>query len=94
MFEGISLWQESGLTQKAWCEKNNIAYGTFHYWYKMYRDEKLAASSPDRSREGGFVKLTVDSPLGPAWCELAWSDGKKLVFHQPISAEFIRTLIG
>lgn len=93
MFEGVRLWQQSGLTQKAWCEQNNVGYGTFHYWYKQYREEGLAASG-DQKPEGGFVRLMVDAPLGPAWCELVWSDGKKVVFHQPVSPEFIRTLIG
>jgi len=92
MFERILLWQQSGLTQKAWCENNNVAYGTFHYWYKRYRNEALTAS-PDGSGEGGFVRLMVDSPIAAAWCELIWGDEKKLVFHQPLDVEFIRSLI-
>ncbi|MBS1605273.1 MAG: hypothetical protein JST42_21595 [Bacteroidetes bacterium] len=93
MFEGISLWQQSGLTQKAWCEQNHIAYGSFHYWYKRYRNEEMAASS-DKRPDGGFVRLMVDSGLAPAWGELVLSDGKKLIFHQPLSVDFIRALIG
>ena len=93
MFEGIRLWQQSGQSQKAWCEQNNVSYGAFHYWYKRYRDEELAAS-PDQRPDGGFVRLMVDSSNPPAWCELVLGDGKKLIFHQPVSVEFIRALIG
>jgi hypothetical protein len=93
MFEGISLWQQSGLSQKAWCEQNSVAYGAFHYWYKRYRNEGLAAS-PDQRHQGGFVRLMVDSSNAPSWCELVLGDGKKLIFHQPVSVDFIRALIG
>lgn len=92
MFEGIIHWQQSGLTQKAWCEQNDVAYGAFHYWYKRYRNEE-AAASPDKGPDGGFVRLMVDSSVTSAWCELVSGDGKKLIFHQPLSVEFIRALI-
>lgn len=88
MFKGISRWKKSGLTQKAWCAKNHVVYATFHYWYKRYREQL----STDQGEKDGFVQLMVDSPIA-AWCELALPDGKKLVFHQPVGAEFIKTLI-
>lgn len=92
MFEGIRLWQQSGQSQKAWCEQNNVSYGAFHYWYKRYRNEELAASS-DQRRQDRFVRLMVDSSTTPAWCELVLGDGKRLIFHQPVSVEFISALI-
>jgi hypothetical protein len=90
MFKSISGWQQSGLTQKAWCEKNNIAYATFHYWYKRYRSQK---SVTGKNASKSFVQLMVDSSLTAGWCELALPDGKKLVFQQAVSVEFLRTLI-
>ena len=39
MFKSISGWRQSGLTQKAWCAKNDITYSSFHYWYGRYRSE-------------------------------------------------------
>jgi hypothetical protein len=41
----ISQWQRSGLTQKAFCITNNIAYHVFHYWYGVYRSDQNATSS-------------------------------------------------
>lgn len=92
MFEAISLWQQSGLTKKAWCEKNDVTCSTFHYWYKRYRLEESEAST-GRRKESGFVRLMVDPSPVSAWCELILRDGKKLVFLQPVSAEYMRTLI-
>lgn len=94
MFKSISRWQQSGLTQKAWCEKNNVAYGTFHYWYKRYRMQD-GNDSADHGDAGSFVQLMADtSPASASGCELLLSEGKRLVFHQPVSAEFLKTLIG
>ena len=90
MFEGISDWQQSGLTQKAWCEQNNIAYATFHYWYKRYRIQKQADQG---SSSGSFVRLLLNRPATGCWCELELPGGSKLFFHQPVSAAFIRSLL-
>src|SRR6185437_1468218 len=93
MYRSISRWQQSGLTQKAWCEKNDMAYSRFHYWYKRYRSEELGDA---RDQEGSqFVPLMVESsPATGMWCELLLPEGKRLSFHQAVSAEFLRSLIG
>jgi hypothetical protein len=85
------LWHQSNLTKKKWCEKHNIAYATFHYWYKRYRGQALVV--PQKA-SGDFVKLTVnDSTIAGGWCELTLTEGKRLIFQQPVSAEFLRKLI-
>ena len=38
----ITAWQQSGLTQKAFCATNKIAYHIFHYWYGVYRSSQKA----------------------------------------------------
>jgi hypothetical protein len=93
MFEGISCWSQSGLTQKAWCEQQGMSYATFHYWYKRYRKEQQGRVG-DHEGGAGFIQLMVDTPPAKAaWCELSIPDGRKLVFHHPVSAEFMRNLI-
>ncbi len=37
MFTMIEQWQQSGVTQKAFCEQQSLKYHTFYYWYKCYR---------------------------------------------------------
>jgi len=41
----INEWQQSGLSQKAFCTSNNIAYHVFHYWYRVYRSDQTATPS-------------------------------------------------
>ena len=91
MFRSITRWQQSGLSQKAWCEKNDIGYATFHYWYKRFRTTDVAVDNQDN--DNGFVQVLVDGTSTAGWCELLLADGKKLVFHQPVSAAFLSNLI-
>lgn len=41
----IIQWQQSGLSQKAFCQANGVAYHVFHYWYGVYRSEKNTSAS-------------------------------------------------
>jgi hypothetical protein len=86
MFDFIDQWQQSGLTQKAFCQKVNLSYHIFHYWYKRYR---IADSKPASS----FIKLAVSSPPVSSHTELVLPDGKRLLFHQPISVDYLKALI-
>lgn len=91
MFKGIVRWQQSGLSQVAWCKKNKIAYSVFHYWYRRFRN---VHSDTMQARDDGFVQLLVQdpAPVNP-WCELVSVNGKKIVFHQLVPPEFIRSLL-
>ena len=91
MFGSITGWQQSGLSQKAWCAKHNITYCVFHYWYKKFRNHQ---SKNTVSPATGFVQLVVpDGPSNVPWCELVINQNRKLVFHQPLNIDFIRSLI-
>lgn len=39
----IDVWQRSGLTQKAYCERENLSLAQFGYWRR-----RLAGKSPKR----------------------------------------------
>lgn len=84
-FAMINSWQQSGQSQKQYCLQNNIAYHVFHYWYKVYRSEQDVT-------EGSFVAVKV-SPQVQANVELHLTGGRRIVFHQPVSADFLKALI-
>jgi len=90
-FEAIESWQQSGLSQKSWCEQNDVAYHAFHYWYRRYRHQQFSTPS---SMENSFVRIRVqDRHSGTPWCELVLPSGSKLFFHQPVAATFIKSLL-
>ena len=41
MLKMIASRKQSGLSQKAYCEQNNIRYFVFHYRYKPYLDNQF-----------------------------------------------------
>ena len=90
MFSKIRKWQQSGLTQKSWCEDHQIKYPIFHYWYKRYR-----SSDPSPATQNKFIALQIQ-PAATATCgclELILADGKRLLFHQPVSTDYLKALI-
>lgn len=88
----INEWRQSGLSQKAWCVHHNVAYSTFHYWNR--RLHKQLAGGAEQNKSDRFVSLVIpDQPAVTPWCELVSGNGQRLIFHQPVSAEFIRKLL-
>ena len=85
MFDYINQWQQSGMTQKAFCGQVNLAYHVFHYWYKRYR---ITESKPASS----FIKLGVSSSIA-SHIELVLPDGKRLLFYEPVSIDYLKALI-
>jgi len=89
MFGQIEQWKQSDLTQRAFCLQNNITYHVFHYWYKRYRDARLEADS----RTPSFIKLELSPSAIYAHAELILPDGKRLLFHQPVSSDYLKAII-
>jgi len=88
MFEMIEQWQQSGLSQKSFCEKVAIKFYTFYYWYKRYR-----LSEQNSENKSGFVKLKIEKPEAPASLEIHFPDGVCLFFHEPVSPDYLKMLI-
>ena len=88
MFSMIESWKDSGQSQQEFCKTKGFAYSGFHYWYKKYRHEKNADTSPS------FVAVHFQkAPIGSPIAELILPDGRRLNFYQPVEASFLRTLL-
>lgn len=85
----IASWQQSGFSQKQYCLQNGIAYHIFHYWYKRYRHNQTANSAG----AGSFIPLRVPAASSASCVEVALCDGKKILFHQPVSVDYLKALI-
>jgi hypothetical protein len=90
MLAMIAKWEKSGLKQMAWCDKHNLSFHTFYYWYKKYKtlNVKLPVSK--------FVPLhinTTDSPIISSHAELFFPDGKRIIFNSPVSSSYLKDLL-
>ncbi len=88
MFEMIEQWQQSGLSQKSFCQNGGIKFYTFYYWYKRYR---LSHKNPES--KSGFVKLKIEKPEACTSVEIHFPGDVRLFFHEPISPEYLKRLI-
>jgi transposase-like protein len=91
MFSLIANWQQSGLSQKAFCEQHQIVPHVFYYWYKCYRTQnKVPVAQPARS----FIELHSHPVISPeTGIEVLLSCGHRILFHQPVAASFIKAII-
>jgi len=87
MFASITSWQTSDLSQKEWCRQQEIPYHVFHYWYRVYRTEH-----PEPGNNSPFVRLTVKADAN-ACCEVVFADGTKVVFREPVSVQYFKSLL-
>jgi len=91
MFNMLTHWQQSGISQKLYCEQHGIRYHVFHYWYKRFR-----GSQADSKKEGTFIPVQIKPSVAAeknADIELLLANGTRVLFYQPVSADFIKAII-
>jgi hypothetical protein len=89
MFDHISRWQQGTLSQKEYCRQNNIAYHAFHYWYKRYRDKQGT-----NHQTPAFIPMNIESfSSSTPFVELLLVDGTRLLFHEPVSSDYLKAII-
>jgi hypothetical protein len=86
----IANWQQSGQTQKQYCQTQNIPYHVFHYWHKRY----LASQQLPPAALPGFTTVSLPAASDSASAALVLPDGRRIVFYQPVSSDYLRALIG
>ena len=88
MFSLIEGWKKSGMKQKEFCAEKQIALPKFQYWMKKYSSQHEGA--------GDFVAVKVSGLSLPSasMLEIHWPDGKRVVFHAPVEACFLKALLG
>ncbi len=88
MFETIELWKQSGLSQRAFCEQQFLKVHTFYYWYKRHKQE----NNNDNS-QSAFLKLQIAKLMAASSVEIHFPGGIRLVFHEPVSSSYVKSLI-
>ena len=90
MFSLIEKWQQSGLSQKGFCEAHQIKAPVFYYWYKCYRiQHNTLVVQPAK----GFIELRSDPVLPEAAIEVLLACGHRVFFHHPVTASFLKAII-
>ena len=84
MYGKIQDFISREITQKQYCQEENLSYSTFLYWLRKYRKER-GLPSQRSSLPSGFIplKLTSDSPGSqtPLDCEVKLPNGVLIRCH-------------
>lgn len=89
MFSLIEVWKKGDQTQQDFCKDKELDYQQFQYWLRRYKQTVDSGSSQSTFTQ---VKLKTQ-PITTGALELVFPDGRKLIFHQPVDASFVRSLI-
>ena len=77
VFSLIENWQQSGLSQKAFCEQHQIVSHVFYYCYKCYRTK---TDGPSVQPSKGFIELHSPDTQQEAVIEVLLSCGHRIFF--------------
>jgi hypothetical protein len=91
MLSLIEQWQQSGISQKAFYKQHNIPAHVFYYWLKCYK--KQQAGLDQSVTPNSFVQLQPSPAPFAGNIELQLTNGNRIFFHQPVSADYLKALI-
>jgi len=87
MFPIIKRYFECDLTQTNFCDQEDLALPTFHYWLKKYK-QQMSAKSEDTPCRQAFLPLRLTSQShAEATCEIALPNGILIRFGYPLKPE-------
>jgi len=79
-FATIEKYLASGLTQKQFCQQEQLTYSTFQLWLKKYRQANADFAHEQRDQPGtSFVPLTFTPPTTKADYIIEYPNG--VVLH-------------
>ncbi|MGH7494015.1 MAG: IS66 family insertion sequence element accessory protein TnpA [bacterium] len=91
----VKKYLESGLTQKAFCQRENLVHGTFHSWLRKYRATRRRPRTSSRTRRG-FIPLCVQpatTATHAASCTLEYPNGILIHFSGAVDAQLLSSLL-
>jgi len=92
MLDLIEQWEQSGVSQKDFYHEHNIPAHVFYYWHKCYRKQRTSLNKKSIP-PNGFVQLEPSLVPSASNVELLLTNGNRIIFHQPVSADYLKGLI-
>jgi hypothetical protein len=93
-FALIEKYLDSGLTQDKFCEQQQLAYSTFQFWLKKYRQVNSNRAKEQQSPANTFLPLTFTSPKNdPAPMVIEYPNGVILHINGAIEPQLLIQLI-
>jgi hypothetical protein len=97
MFSHVEACKRSKQSQKIYCNQQGLAYSTFHYWAKKYREEFSEDGASDEAP--GFIPVEVqpdpemDQVRVPGQLHFLFPNGIQVMCPASVQPEVLRTLL-
>ena len=84
----IKTWQESGLSQVAYCRQHKLNSKTFSNWLQAYRSQQVASAAPT------LIPVEIKSKVSPSGSlYLRWPQGHTLELPADVSPQWLGQLL-
>ncbi len=98
MYLAVELWQESGLSQGKFCEREKLSLPTFGYWLRKYRADKESLTTKNSPETFIPVEVPFSELKGPTFLssgkiEVSFPNGVRLSCPAGIDIAQLKTLI-
>jgi len=97
MFSHLEACKRSKQSQKNYCKQQNLAYSTFQYWAKKYREEFSEDEASDETP--GFIPMEVQPDLEldqvgvGNQLHFLFPNGIQVMCPESVHPEVLRTLL-
>ncbi len=97
MYAHMESCKNSGQPQKVYCEQEGLAYSTFQYWVKKYREE--CAEDEASSISPGFIPVEVqpdpemDQAGNTSQLHFLFPNGIQVMCPESVQPEVLKTLL-
>jgi hypothetical protein len=83
-------WRDGGQNKKTFCKQHSINYYKFNYWCRRLGvGRRIVPLDCDTS----FVELDMSALQQASWVEVVYPDGRKILFHREVGADFLKSLL-
>jgi len=97
MFAQVEAWRKSNLPQKIYCTQQGLAYSTFQYWAKKYREEFSDQGAQEFTP--GFIPVKVEPDPEtnqvriPGQLHFLFPNGIQVMCPESVHPEVLKTLL-
>lgn len=91
-FAQVEVWENSGLSKKAYCKQIGVREDSFSYWYKQYLKEGLELSQKSSNLSEGFIRLPQLESQADLSHEVSFPNGIVLRINSELSLSLLKML--
>ena len=87
MISIIREWEQSGQSQKVFCQARNIPHSKFYYWLRKLRDNQLSDGQTD------FIAVRIRQNKSVGDLDIQYPNGVIIKLHSPVDLVMVKTLL-